>query len=202
MFESKKRPEAAQAIHTLLGKGTLWKGEIHAGLNSLRIEGTVDGAIHSKGEVTIAPTGEVKGTIHAKHLIVTGRVVGTFTIVECLEIHGTGYVEGEVEVGSLVVDEGGTLQGNCTRRGLVKKAAALEATPTPVPEEAQAAAPVPTPVPASVPAWASAAPVVPAVGPAATPNRDELPSDRHVFNMANGVAPSPAGEHAYSKERL
>ena len=38
-------------------------------------------------------------------------------ISDCLEIHGTGYVEGDVEVGSLVVDEGGTLQGVCVRRG-------------------------------------------------------------------------------------
>jgi cytoskeletal protein CcmA (bactofilin family) len=117
---NKKRLESVQAIHTLLGKGTTWKGDIHSGPNSLRIEGSVEGAIHSEGEVTIAPTGYMKGTIHAKHLIVTGKVEGVFKIAECLEIHGTGWVEGEVEVGSLVVDEGGTLQGNCTRRGAAK----------------------------------------------------------------------------------
>ncbi len=117
---SKKKVEAAQAIHTLLGKGTVWKGDIHSGPNSIRIEGTVEGTIHSEGEVTVAPSGIVKGTIQAKHLIVTGRVEGIFKIAECLEIHGTGWVEGEVEVGSLVVDEGGTLQGSCTRRGAHK----------------------------------------------------------------------------------
>lgn len=115
---SKKRPEPVPAIHTLLGKGVLWKGEIQAGPNSLRIEGTVEGTIHSDGEVTVAPTGVVRGEIDAKHLIVTGQVLGTFRILECLEIHGTGRVEGDVEVGSLVVDEGGTLQGTCTRRGV------------------------------------------------------------------------------------
>lgn len=114
---TKKGPGPVQAIHTLLGKGTLWKGEIHAGPNSLRVEGSIEGTVHSEGEVTIAPSGVVNGTIHAKHMIVTGRVEGVFKIEECLEIHGTGWVEGEVEVGSLVVDEGGTLQGTCTRRG-------------------------------------------------------------------------------------
>jgi cytoskeletal protein CcmA (bactofilin family) len=121
---SKKGPGPAQAIHTLLGKGTLWKGEIHAGPNSLRVEGSIEGTVQSEGEVTVAPSGVVKGTIHAKHLIVTGRVEGVFKIQECLEIHGTGWVEGEVEVGSLVVDEGGTLQGTCTRRGAAKEAGA------------------------------------------------------------------------------
>ena len=203
MFNNAKRPEPAQAIHTLLGKGTLWKGEIQAGQNSLRIEGTVEGIITSDGEVTIAPTGEVRGTIHAKHLIVTGRVNGTFKIVECLEIHGTGYVEGEVEVGSLVVDEGGTLQGNCTRRGISHDPApVLAAVPPPAPIPAQAPVPQPAgPVPAVLlPPLSPLSPVVGHNNVAA--RNEEMPSDRHVFNMANGLAPASVGEHAYSKTKL
>ncbi len=113
---SKPKPEPAPAIHSLLGKDVLLKGEIHTGGRSFRIEGTVEGTIHSVGEVSIAPGGLVTGTILAKHLVVTGRALGVMKISDCLEIHGTGYVEGEVEVGSLVVDEGGTLQGVCVRR--------------------------------------------------------------------------------------
>ena len=115
MFNAKK-PSAAPAVHTLLGKDTLWKGEVHCGPTSLRIEGRVEGTIHGSGEVTIAPSGFVEGTIQAKHLIVTGKVKGVVKVTECLEIHGTGLVEGEAEVGSLVVDEGGRLQGTCTHR--------------------------------------------------------------------------------------
>lgn len=165
MFNDRKRPESAQAVHTLLGKGTLWKGEVLAGQNNLRIEGTVEGTITSEGEVTIAPTGQVKGTILAKHLIVTGRVEGIFRIEECLEIHGTGWVEGEVELGSLVVDEGGTLQGNCVRRG----------APRTAPEPAAASA-------------ATATLPLPPPGP----GRALEPVDRHPFPPANGTpAPDP-----------
>ncbi len=117
VFKNKpSKPTPAPAIHTLLGKEVTFNGEIHTGARSLRVEGTVDGTIHSTGEVSIAPGGLVKGTVYAKHLIVTGRAEGILKIAECLEIHGTGYVEGDVEVGSLVVDEGGTLQGVCVRR--------------------------------------------------------------------------------------
>jgi len=128
MFAQKKRSDSMQAVHSLLGKGTTWKGEVHSGETSLRVEGHVDGSIHSEGEVTVAPTGLVTGTIHAKHLIVTGKAVGVFKIAECLEIHGSGCVEGDVEVGSLVVDEGGILQGTCTRRGHKAPAPAPKAT--------------------------------------------------------------------------
>jgi cytoskeletal protein CcmA (bactofilin family) len=117
VFGTKKpKPEPAPAIHTLLGKDVILTGEIHTGTRSLRIEGTVDGIIHSTGEVSIAPGGLVKGTVYAKNLVVTGRAEGIMKITDCLEIHGTGYVEGDVEVGSLVVDEGGTLQGVCVRK--------------------------------------------------------------------------------------
>jgi cytoskeletal protein CcmA (bactofilin family) len=115
MFSAKK-PSPAPAVHTLLGKDTLWKGEIHCGPTSLRVEGRIEGSIHGTGEVTIAPTGFVEGTIQAKHLIVTGKVKGVVKVLECLEIHNNGLVEGEAEVGSLVVDEGGRLQGVCTHR--------------------------------------------------------------------------------------
>ncbi len=188
MFSNKKRPEPATAVHTLLGKGTLWKGEVVAGTNSLRIEGTIEGTITSEGEVTIAPTGLVKGTIVAKHLIVTGRVEGVFRIDECLEIHGTGIVEGEVELGSLVVDEGGTLQGNCTRRGVAR---ASEATPEPVPA-APALAPVPAP--ATAPTAATPAPLpLPPPGP----SRNLEPVLDRPFPPLNGT--SGALDHGFAK---
>jgi cytoskeletal protein CcmA (bactofilin family) len=104
---------AADSIFTLLGEGTHWQGEILAGANGLRVEGMVEGTILSEGQVVVGPTGVVKGTIHAKHLTVTGRVEGIVKVSGCLEILGTGWVEGEVELSSLVVDEGGTLQGSC-----------------------------------------------------------------------------------------
>ena len=123
---AKKKTDSIQAIHTLLGKDTTWKGEIHSGPSSVRVEGIVEGSIHSEGEVTIAPTGRLIGAIYAKHLVVTGRVEGVFRITECLEIREKGWVEGEVEVGSLVVDEGGTLLGTCTRHGVQPNKDALE----------------------------------------------------------------------------
>ena len=117
MFKPTQKPQPTSPIHTLLGKDTLWQGEIHAGNLPLRIEGTVEGTVHSVGEVTVGPTGSITGTVKAKHLIVTGKVRGVLDIKECLEIHGTGCVEGEVTSGSLVVDEGGTLEGTSIRRG-------------------------------------------------------------------------------------
>ena len=83
-FGSKPKPESAPAIHSLLGKEVLFKGEVHTNTRSFRVEGVVEGTIHSTGEVSIAPGGLVKGTIFAKHLIVTGRAEGIMKITETI----------------------------------------------------------------------------------------------------------------------
>src|ERR1035438_998473 len=82
---------------SILGEGTHWQGEIHAGANGLRVEGVVEGTILSEGQVGASPAGVVKGTIHSKHLTVTGRVEGIFKVSGRLEIHKTGWVEGRWE---------------------------------------------------------------------------------------------------------
>lgn len=106
------------AAQTLLGPGAEFRGEVHCGAVILRIEGTFEGTIHCTGQVQVLAPGVVNGTIYAGDLLVSGRVEGVFKVEGCLEIRPTGWVEGEVEVGTMVVDEGGTFQGSCTRRGM------------------------------------------------------------------------------------
>ncbi|MDP1832380.1 MAG: polymer-forming cytoskeletal protein [Geothrix sp.] len=115
--KSREKPRASAGTpSSRLGAGTHWQGEIQAGPEGLCIEGSVEGTVLSEGRVVIAPGGLVKGTIHARQLTVKGRVEGIIKVAECLEILGTGWVEGEVELALLVVDEGGTLQGTCVHR--------------------------------------------------------------------------------------
>ncbi|MDR2697759.1 MAG: polymer-forming cytoskeletal protein, partial [Holophagales bacterium] len=66
----KKPFDNTTSVISILSRSSLWKGEIHAGSESLRVEGGLEGIIYSEGEVTVASTGVVKGTIHAKHLII------------------------------------------------------------------------------------------------------------------------------------
>lgn len=100
----------------MLGEGTQWHGDIQAGPDGLRVEGTVEGSIQCQGEVQVAAAGVVRGTIQARRLTVIGRVEGILKVETCLEILESGRVEGEVELDTLIVDEGGVLQGSCVHR--------------------------------------------------------------------------------------
>lgn len=112
----KSRSQTSQNLRTVLGEGTRWQGDLQAGPEGLRVEGTLDGSIQCEGDVVVTATGLVKGTIQARRLSVMGQVEGVFKVATCLEILGSGRVEGEVELGTLVVDEGGILQGTCVHR--------------------------------------------------------------------------------------
>jgi cytoskeletal protein CcmA (bactofilin family) len=114
--KGKARSQGSQDLRTVLGEGTRWLGDVLAGPEGLRIEGTLEGGIQCQGDVVVAATGLVKGTIQARRLSVRGQVEGVLKVETCLEILGSGRVEGEVELGTLVVDEGGILQGTCVHR--------------------------------------------------------------------------------------
>jgi cytoskeletal protein CcmA (bactofilin family) len=133
MFNIGKSPEktraTAWASSSRLGAGSRWQGEIQAGPEGLCIEGRLDGTITSEGQVVVAAGGHVKGTIHARNLTVRGRVEGILKVAECLQILGSGWVEGEVELGTLVVDEGATLQGTCVRREAAREKEPLPLVP-------------------------------------------------------------------------
>ncbi len=126
--KGKSRFQGSQDLRTVLGEGTRWQGDVQAGPEGLRIEGTLEGGIQCQGDVVVAATGFVKGTIQARRLSVMGQVEGVLKVETCLEILGSGRVEGEVELGTLVVDEGGILQGTCIHRS----AAEVEKTSGPI----------------------------------------------------------------------
>jgi cytoskeletal protein CcmA (bactofilin family) len=114
-FKSEKKASTVPPVTTILGAGTRWQGELNAGTGTLRVEGELDGMLSCEGTVQVEVEGHLKGTTQTRHLTVTGRVDGIIHVAERLEILRHGWVEGEVDMGTLVVDEGGTLQGNCTR---------------------------------------------------------------------------------------
>ena len=110
-----------------------------------------------------------------------------------------------MEVGSLVVDEGGTLQGICLRRGMERlekpedkdkdKGREREA------DKDREAPFVPFPAPPGLP---PAVPLPAAAAFAGAGRPEDTAADRHVFNLSSSsVQPLPAaGEHAYSKAKL
>ena len=108
---------------TVITEGVALTGRL-CGEGSLQIEGTVEGEIELEGSVAISATGLVKGPITAGIVRVAGRVEGNISAREHLRLEKTGQIQGDVSTASLVVEDGGRLNG---------RSAMLDAPPEPVP---------------------------------------------------------------------
>jgi cytoskeletal protein CcmA (bactofilin family) len=97
----------------VIAKGITVSGAMK-GQGVVEIEGTVEGELELKGSVLVTSTGKVIGPITADVIRVAGRVEGSISALEHLLLESTGSIEGDVSTNTLVVENGGALNGRTT----------------------------------------------------------------------------------------
>ena len=95
---------------------------------TLKIEGTVQGSRIGARQVIVGRSGVIQVDIKAEEIILGGRVVGTVTASERVEIQANSVIEGDIHTRSIVVFEGGLLNGNVRMDG-GKGASSTQVTP-------------------------------------------------------------------------
>jgi len=112
---SEPAPEPKAPINhepdTTLGKGVAFKGELTFE-RFLRIDGNFEGELVSDGKLHVGPSGTVKSNITMSEAVIEGVVEGNITVTGRLELRRQAEVQGDIEAGTLSVDEGVTLVGN------------------------------------------------------------------------------------------
>ncbi|MBQ31986.1 MAG: hypothetical protein CL923_05450 [Deltaproteobacteria bacterium] len=83
--------------------------------NRMVINGSVEGSVQGKAEVTVGRQGVVQGSIDCSQAVISGKVLGNLTVRNRLEISGGGRVKGEINVqpGQMIIREGAVLEGRC-----------------------------------------------------------------------------------------
>ncbi len=95
-----------------IGKSITIQGDL-SGDEDLVIDGTVDGKVElPNNQLTIGAHGTIRAELHAKSVLVIGRVTGDVHGSERVEIQATGIVEGDVTAPRLVIAEGGVVNGS------------------------------------------------------------------------------------------
>ena len=101
---------AKEEPETTLGEGVTFRGELTFE-RLLRIDGTFEGELISKGKVIVGPKGQVKANLNLREAIIEGKVEGNITVEERLELRGEASVHGDITAKLLSVDEGVTMCG-------------------------------------------------------------------------------------------
>jgi len=95
-----------------ISAGTVIKGEVFTA-NDIRIDGTFEGKVQSKGKVVVGEKAVIKGDILCGSVDFWGRIAGDIYAQDTLSLKGGCIVKGNLHVKRLVVELGSRFDGNC-----------------------------------------------------------------------------------------
>jgi cytoskeletal protein CcmA (bactofilin family) len=110
------RAVAPSSSATVIGPNARFVGEM-SGDEDIVIHGQFEGNIDIPRRVTVALPGQLKGDIHARTVVVGGRVNGQIRADERAELLASATVQGNVNAPKVVIAEGARLQGNVAMTG-------------------------------------------------------------------------------------
>ncbi|MCR5399311.1 MAG: polymer-forming cytoskeletal protein [Lachnospiraceae bacterium] len=108
----RNRGNVATGENTVIGEGTVIKGDIVSDSAVIRVDGQVDGGIQTKGDLIIATQGVVNGDVTATNLNLAGKILGDVEIGNKIEIEANGKLLGNISTKLLAMDETAVIQGN------------------------------------------------------------------------------------------
>jgi cytoskeletal protein CcmA (bactofilin family) len=116
-----------------IAEDTTIKGNITTA-SSLTVAGAVEGDINAGGDVAILPDANVRGDVSGPTVTVSGKVEGRVSASGRLVITSRGHVHGDIAVRALLIEEGGTLQGQCSMgaNAAAPRASSSGITPSPL----------------------------------------------------------------------
>ncbi len=95
-----------------ISAGTVIKGQIMSP-SDIRIDGTFEGKVQSKGRVVIGESAVIKGDIMCNDVDLWGKVEGNVYVKDTLALKDGCVVNGNLHIRRLSVELGATFNGNC-----------------------------------------------------------------------------------------
>ena len=124
-----------------ISAGTVIKGEILSPTD-IRIDGTFEGRVQSKGRVVVGESATIKGDIVCENIDLCGKVEGNLFVKDTLSLKEGCVVDGNLHIRRLAVELGATFNGNCKTitEAEFNKLSGLEAAQPKQPQPQQARA--------------------------------------------------------------
>ncbi|HJW13670.1 MAG TPA: polymer-forming cytoskeletal protein [Thermoanaerobaculia bacterium] len=104
------RPVSASS-KTVIGSGSRVVGDLISD-EDVMLDGQVEGKVRAERSVTVGTGGELDGDVHAKSVVISGKIKGQIFASERAELTATAVVHGSVQAPKIIIAEGAHLQGN------------------------------------------------------------------------------------------
>ena len=116
-MKKKQKPFKPSAFTTIIGKGTLVKGDVIF-VDGLHLDGEVQGNIIGQGKnstLTISDQSRVTGDIQVDNIIVNGHVEGNVHAIVRVELAESAVVIGKIQYSMLEMAMGARVEGEMIR---------------------------------------------------------------------------------------
>jgi len=97
---------------TLLAKDVNFKGIVNFD-GTVRVDGRVEGEIHTTGTLIVGEHAVIKGVVSAGVLMNSGKINGTVTAAERVQILKPGILVGDIRTPLIAIEEGSHFHGMC-----------------------------------------------------------------------------------------
>lgn len=97
---------------TFLGKGVDFKGSLNFD-GTIRIDGRVEGEVHTTGTLIIGEQAVIKGILSAGTLMTSGKIDGTVTASNKIQILKPGILIGDIRTPGISIEDGAHFHGMC-----------------------------------------------------------------------------------------
>lgn len=101
--------KTTQSIETTVGPNTHIKGDVQ-GDGGLRVEGVIEGNVNITGNLVVTESAKILAEVKANNISIAGAVRGDVH-ANRVEILETGRVWGDLQIKSLLINEGAYLSG-------------------------------------------------------------------------------------------
>ena len=113
-YSTEVQPSAS--LSAFIDQGSEFEGKLTF-KDTVRIDGCFRGEITSQNTLIVGETGEIMAVVRSREVIVSGSVTGNIFASDRLVLHKTARVEGDVEAGTIAIEEGAVLNGKVTMGG-------------------------------------------------------------------------------------
>jgi len=102
-------PKTGEFAH--IGKSVVIKGEL-SGSEDLFVDGVVEGTIElHNNNLVIGPNGRIKAGVHAKGVVVQGKLDGDIRATQRAELKKSAAVVGDIHTQRIAIEEGAYFKG-------------------------------------------------------------------------------------------
>jgi cytoskeletal protein CcmA (bactofilin family) len=107
-----KYNETDNTTINLISNGTDITGDIKSN-GDIRIDGSLNGNLSTKGKVVIGPTGRITGEVICKNSEVSGIIEGKIVVSQLLNLKASSKITGDIVTAKLAIEPGARFTGTC-----------------------------------------------------------------------------------------